>query len=115
MAKDSADKPTATATKALESVAEKVSDKQPAIGKLPVFLAGAGLGLLAAYMLDPEHGQKRRAKLRDEGAGHIDRGWRALAHKVAAALHEFTHRSTPTTPREMLDKAKDAVEDTVSH
>src|SRR5262245_4041237 len=57
-------------------------------GILP-YLAGAGSGLVAAWLLDPQLGRRRRAMLRDkavrtvhEVTGVVDTGVRDLAHRA---------------------------------
>ena len=108
-------------------MAQENETKQPAISKIPVFLAGAGLGLIACYMLDPQHGKSRRANLRDRGSKHLETGWRAMLHRLTGFLQDFTHRGPSmaqvtealkdpkavSTAKNVANKAAKAAADTV--
>jgi hypothetical protein len=48
---------------------------------LVVFLAGSGAGAAAEYLLDPQHGKRRRHVLRDRTQGRLRRAAREIGRK----------------------------------
>ena len=105
-------------------MADEIESKQSPISKIPVFLAGAGLGLLACYMLDPQHGKGRRAKLRDQGSKGLRSGWRSVLHRLTGFVSDFAHRgpslaqvteALEKTPVATLAKKAQAETDHLSH
>lgn len=74
-------------------------------GKARLFLSGLGLGAGAMYWFDPQYGKRRRALLRDQGAGSvrranewIDKAVRDLRHRVEGTIAEATSMLDFTTP-----------------
>ena len=53
-------------------------------------LAGAGVGALLMFMLDPDRGARRRALMRDK----VIRGGRLARHGADAVMRDMAHRAT---------------------
>lgn len=64
----------------LESMAEQRLPRREAGGgsRLIALLLGAGAGALGTYLLDPDRGRSRRARLGDQAAALLRRGGRQL-------------------------------------
>ena len=64
----------------LESMAEQRLPRREAGGgsRIVALLLGAGAGALGAYLLDPDRGRSRRARLTDQAAALMRRGGRQL-------------------------------------
>lgn len=78
--------------------------EEPALARWPVFLAGAGFGVLAAYLLDPESGRGRRTQMRDQSSRFgrdafkvANRRWRGLAHRLHGFYADLTSLVAPAT------------------
>ncbi len=87
-------------------------------------LGGAGLGAGLMYLLDPEHGRRRRALLRDQaaqalhhGSAALDRGLRDLEHRASGCLIELASRFSPETVSDavLLARIRTALGRCVAH
>lgn len=70
-------------------------------------LAGAGVGALLMYMLDPERGGRRRALVRDT----LIRGGRLACDGADAALRDMAHRATGILSEARRARYEDEVDD----
>lgn len=75
-----------------------------------LFLGAAAAGALSMYLLDPDHGRRRRARMRDRVSSGLNRlddaasvAARDLRNRARGVAHEIRSRFTPEdVPDEIL-------------
>jgi len=66
--------------------------------RVAAFLAGSGAGVAAEYLLEPQHGKRRRHVLRDWTQARLRRGAREAGRKAQYAAGKATGLAADATP-----------------